>query len=1124
MNLNYIFGVSRSGKSRYIYQQIKNDLNNTDKNLILIVPEQITYEKERELIDFLETNGIMRVQILSFTRLQYKVLEEVGGIKEKEINNYGKIMLLREIFQNERDNLKVFGRSYKKEGFLKNFNLLLKELKENRVQLEFLEKLEDKEFENYGFDRKLEDIKIIYKNLEEKLKNTFLDNEDKKDLFIKKIKNSKYINNSIIYIDEFNKFSSLQIQMIRELLLTSKEIYLTLPLEKKDSLKEIEREEFRICVNTLNDLNKKLEGLNPKIVTIWLKRRKILKDDINHLERNFFDYFPQKYKSLPENIEIFYGQNPYEEIEILADKIIKDLRKYNYRYKDIGILLGDESVYIPVIEKVFKEYDIPFFTDYKKDLMYNSFIVFLMSYLDCIAYNYKREDIFRLLKVGYWDFDYDDIETIENYSLRWGIDRNRWFEEFKYKDEEDNLEFLNNLREKIIEILPSKKLYTGKNTIEKLVNTICSDIDNLNIKEKIEKDTEILRDKNLFEEAYVNNQIWNSVMDLFDQIITISGDSKINIIELKNILDSGLEEYKVGVIPPKIDSVTIGNLDRTKFGSKEAIYLVGVNDGYMPKNFDDNGILIDEEKDLLKKKGLELKDSEYEIDSGKHNFYNILSRGKEKISFSYSLGDYDGSSLIRSSYIDKIIEIFPKIIIRSSLISTHKENLHVRINPVLNQAVNVITKENTIEDLDDIYKETLKWLLLNKKNFNDFIKKGLLYTNNKKNIDEIYIKELYENPLTLSPYGLESFSNCPFKFFVEYGLKPVERKEYVVDNRDIGKIYHSSVEKFTKHIADNKEEFIDLEDGLKIMKNSIEDAINEEKDKNSPIDYTYRNKYLKKKITRVGMETAKGLIEHLNRSDFKPSYYEISFEDNSKFKSIEKELSKGEKLRIKGRIDRVDIYESDNGNFVNIIDYKSKDKSIDLTSLVNGMELQLFIYLDALIKNSERITGNNSMIGGVFYFSILLPWINGDEFSDEKEIEKQLLKSYKMEGFFLEDKELIKKLDKKIEEERESTLARIKFNKNGSISKNSQTLDKESFEGLLNFVDNKVKEIGEDILRGKIIIEPYKKNKEIPCNWCSYIDICQFDKTMPDNNYRIISKVDKKDFEELIKKVGDSDD
>ncbi len=1124
MNLNYIFGVSRSGKSRYIYQQIKEDLKNNDKNLILIVPEQITYEKERELIDFLETNGIMKVQILSFTRLEYKILEEVGGIKEKEINDYGKIMLLREIFENNKNSLKVFGRSYKKEGFLKNFNSLLKELKENRVHLEFLEKLKDKEFENYGFDRKLEDIKIIYKKLEEKLENTYLDSEDKKNLFIEKIKDSRYINNSTIYIDEFNKFSYLQLQMIRELLLASGEIYLTLPLLEMSSSEEIEKEEFKVSIKTLNDLNKKIEDLNPKIKSISLKRKDILKNDINHLEENFFNYFPQKYKSSPESIEIFYGQNPYEEIEMVADRIIKDLREYDIRYKDIGILLGDESVYIPVIEKVFKEYEIPFFVDYKKDLMDNSFVVFIMSYLDCIAYNYKREDIFRLLKIGYWDFDFEDIERIENYSIRWGIDRNRWFEEFKYKDEEDDLEYLNDLREKIVEILPSKKSYTGKKTIEKLVNTICYDIDNLNLKEKIERDTEILKRQSLFEEAYINSQVWNSVMELFDQIITISGNANINISEFKNILDSGLAEYEVGIIPSKIDSVIIGNLDRTKFVSKETIYLVGVNDGYIPKSLDDNGILIDEEKDLLKKNGLELKNTEYQIDSEKHNFYNILSRGKEKISFSYSLGDYDGSSLLRSSYIDKIIEIFPKIKISSSLSLTQKEKLHVRVNPVLNQIVNIITKEKTIQNIKGIHKETLKWLLLNKENFSDFLKKGLLYTNNKAFIDESYTKKLYERPLTLSPYSLESYSSCPFKFFVEYGLKPVERKEYVVDNRDIGKIYHNSVEKFTKHIVDNKEEFIEIEDGLKVMEYSIKEAINDEKDKNSPIDYTYRNKYLKKKITRVGMETAKGLIEHLNRSDFKPRYYEISFEDDSKFKSIEKDIGLDEKLKIKGRIDRVDIYETDTEIFINVIDYKSKDKSIDLTSLANGMELQLFIYLNALIKNSKKITGKDSMIGGVFYFSILLPWIDGDKFSDKESIEKQLLKSYKMEGYFLEDKELIKKLDSKIEEERESTIAKIKLNKNGSISKASQTLDKESFEGLLNYVDNKVKEIGKKILNGKIIIEPYKKNKEIPCRWCSYIDICQFDKTMPDNKYKIISKIDKKDFKELLKKAGDSDD
>jgi len=1120
MNLNYIFGVPRSGKSSYIYNHIKKDLKNNDKNIILVVPEQITFQKERELIDFLRVKGIMKVQVLSFTRLEYKILEEVGGIKEKEINDYGKIMLLREIFESSKKQLKVFGRSYKKEGFLKNFNSLLKELKENSIKPELLEEIEDEEYENFGFDRKLDDIKTIYKKLEEKLKNTYLDNEDKKNLFVKKIKNSNYIKNSIVYIDEFSKFSSLQFQMIRELLISSQNLYISLPLEN-EKIGEMNKEEFRIALDTFENLNIRLEDLNCEIKTVNLIREDFLKNDIEHLERNFFSYFPERYSSSPENIEVFYGQNPYEEIEMVADRIVEDLRRYNIKYKDVGILLGDDSIYIPVIEKVFKEYEIPFFSDYKKALMDNSLIIFVMAYLDCIIYNYKREDVFRLLKLGYWNFNYEEIEIIENYSLRWGIDRNRWFEKFEKKDECEDIQFLNNLREKLIKILPSKRLY-GKNTIENLINSLCRDIDRLNLKEKVEKDTEILREKGLYEEAYVNNQVWNSVMELFDQIITISGDTDITISELKNILESGLAEYKVGVIPTKLDSVTVGNLERSKFGSRESLYIVGVNDGYMPKSFDDNGILIDEEKDLLKKKGFELKDSEYLINSEKHNFYNILSRGKEKITFSYSLGDYEGSSLVRSSYIDKIKDIFPQMNINSSLTLSEREKFHRRVKPALNQTVNNLTKEENLQDLKDIYHEALKWFLINQEGFNNFLEKGLLYTNNKENIDEVYVKKLYDNPLTISPYGLESFSHCPFKFFVEYGLKPEERKEYVVDSRDIGKIYHSSLEKFTKYIADEKEEYIELEKGLKIMDDSIKDAI--EEDDYSPIDYNYRNQYLKKKISRVGMETAKGLIEHLNRSEFKPSLYEVSFSDDSNIKSIEKELKEGRKLKIKGRIDRVDIYEGEKGNYVNIIDYKSKGKSIDLTSVANGMELQLFVYLDALIKNPEKITGNNSMIGGVFYFSILLPWIDGDKYIEKDDIDKELLKSYRMEGYFLEDKDIIKKLDKKIEEERDSTLARIKLNKNGSISKNSQTLAKESFEGLLEFIDAKVKEVGDDILSGKIMIQPYKKNKDIPCRWCSYKDICQFDKTMPNNKYRIIPKINKKDFEKLLEKAGDSND
>lgn len=1122
MNLSYVFGIPRSGKSSFIYNQIEKDLKNTDKNLILIVPEQVTYEKEKELIDYLKVEGIMKVQVISFTRLEYKVLEEVGGIKEKEINDYGKIMLLREIFETNKVNLKVFGRAYLKEGFIKNFNTLIKEFKDSSIDVDFLNNFYQKNFENYGFSRKIEDIKLVYKELENKLENTYLDNEDKKQLFAERIKDSDFIKNSIIYVDEFSKYSGLQIRIIRELLKTSKNMYITFPLESQE---EIDREEFEMPFNTYNQINNNLKELEVDTKNFLLNRNTDLKEDIQHLEENFFNYFPKKYNKDLENIEVYYGQNPYEEVEMTADKIIEIAKENNFQYKDLGILVSNNELYIPIIEKVFKEYEIPFFADYKKNLSDNSFIVFLLAYLDCIIYNYRLEDVFRILKLGYCDIEYKDIESLENYGIKWGIEGSKWFEDFIYKDKKDDLEYINSVRKKAVAVLPNNKLLRKKTSIEKFINLLCSEIDKMNINHKIEEETEGLRKNNYLEEAYINNQVWNSVMELLDQMNTIIGDRDINAKEFKKILESGLSEFEVGIIPTKFDSITVGSIERTKLNTKKALFVLGMNDGSIPKVYDDNGILIDEEKDLLKKEGVELKSSDYLSKNEKFDFYNILSRGEEKLFFSYSLGGYDGSSLIRSTYIDKIKDIFPNINIQSTITLNEEKNYPKRMKPALNKTVKRISDKEDIKKIDKIYLKSLKWFLTKDElEFEDFLKRGMLYTNNKDKIDNSYIEKLYSDPLTLTPYSLETFAQCPFKFFVEYGLNPEERREYKVDKRDIGKIYHNSLEKFTINIAEKNEDKIDMDEALEIMKKSIEDSFDEEKDRNSPLDYTSRNKYLKKKIDKVGIETAKGLVNQLNKSEFRPKYHEVSFSENSLMKPIKKELKNGRKIELTGRIDRIDICKINEKSYINVIDYKSRKEKIDLTNIVNGMQLQLFIYLDALIKNGESLIGTDPDIGGVFYFNILLPWIDGDKYIDSEEVEKELIKSFKMEGYFIEDKDLIERLDKNISKEKESTIAKIKLNKDETVSKTSHTLDENSFNILLKVINRKIEEIGEDIVSGKILIKPYKNGKEIPCKWCGYKDICQFDSTMPDNKYNIISKINKKDFERIIIEAGEKND
>jgi len=614
-------------------------------------------------------------------------------------------------------------------------------------------------------------------------------------------------------------------------------------------------------------------------------------------------------------------------------------------------------------------------------------------------------------------------------------------------------------------------------------------------------------------------------MELFDQMNTILGNRKLSIKKFKKILDSGLQEFEVGMIPTKIDSVTVGSIDRTKIRSKKVLFILGLNDGTVPKVYDDNGILADEEKDILKSRGVELKNSEYLSQSEKFDFFNILSRGENKLYFSYSIGGYDGSTLIRSSYIDKLKDIFPELEIKSIITLGEEEKYPKRIKPALNKTVKEVSKKERFGKIDYIYLESVKWFMKNQSNkFENFLKRGLMYTNNKNKIDKNFVEKLYKDPLTLSPYSIDTFAQCPFKFFVEYGLKPEERREYTVDKRDIGKIYHSSLEKFTKKIAEDYDSNIDAKEAVRIMEKSIEDAVNEEKEKNSPIDHTFRNRYLKKKIGRVGEATAKCAADQLNRSEFKPKYHEVKFDEESMIKPLEKKLNTGKRIKLTGRIDRIDICKMGSRCYVNIIDYKSKKEKIDITSVINGMQLQLFIYLDALIKNGERLVGVSPDIGGVFYFNIVLPWINGDEYISEEEIEKELIKSYKMNGYFIEDKELIEKLDKKISEEKESTIAKIKLNKDESVSKSSHTLDKKSFDILMRVINEKIKKIGEEILSGKILIKPYKIGKKTPCSWCLYKDICQFDSSMPDNDYNTILKINKKNFEKIIQETGEKND
>lgn len=1126
MAIRYVFGRAGRGKSYLALEEIKKRLKEKgDNKLILLVPEQFTLQAERDLIGKQELKGIMRAEVLSFTRLAHRVFNEVGGLVRVPINELGKNMILRKIADESSKELSIYKSISKQDGFITKLNKLICEMKQHDISpieltMEFNEMEEDTILR-----RKLEDIILIYGRFNSYLKDKYIDNEDNINLLIENIERAEFLEEAEIWIDGFQSFTPQIFRVIEKLAQKAKNITITFTMELNS--REEDGDLFYISRKTylkIKTIARKLK-LKEEIINLDITERDILPKvkEIEHIERELYSYPYKQYTDDIINLEVFVASSFCTEIENVAAQIVHLVQNRGYRWKDIALISGGLEQYEMIIKRIFEEYGIPYFMDEKRSIMNNPMIELILSSVEILARGYRYEDVFRFLKTGFSDFTKDEIEKLENYVLQYGIKgKNGYFNPFTKGDEEELPEY-NDLRERFVApfIKFEEKVYRKKK-VGHITKALFEFIKELDIEEKLDNWIEELREKKYFEYVNENTQIWNKIVEIFDQLIEILSDESTTLREYGRILEAGFAACRVGVIPTTIDQVLVGDIERSKSHDIKALFVVGVNDGVLPFNREDGGILLDHERKSLEKKGFSIGTTlETSLLEERFMIYSAFSKPTEYLWVSYALADQEGRALRPSILIDRLKKLFKNLNIKSNIVNTLENQMHLITTPVstfkhMTENIRLNLDNKPMEDIwwdaYSWYTERFAW-----EERRNLMIEGLFHQNQVAYIGEKSARRLYDIPIRSSVSRLERFAYCPFYHFVTYGLRPKERKEYELSNPDIGRFFHNSIEQFSKEMINERIDWKDLtrDQNDYLVEKVIDEMVPQ-------FEYgvmlsTYRYKYLVNRLKRISKRAMWTLTEHVKKGEFIPLGHEIIFGFEGDIPPIIIELDNGEKIYLEGRIDRVDILNDEDGNYVKIIDYKSGNNDFSLSDVYYGFQIQLLVYLDAILSNEGKKHNVEIHPGGIFYFKIDDPMIKTTGQAVE-EVEKEINKKLKMKGLVLKDVNIIKKMDK--ETGTYSDIIPAGITQAGKITKSSSALEKEDFKALLNHVRRLIKEIGEEILKGNIKIEPFKKGQSTSCKYCEYTSICQFDNKFYDNRYRYVKKL--KD-DEVLDKIRKQD-
>ena len=595
----------------------------------------------------------------------------------------------------------------------------------------------------------------------------------------------------------------------------------------------------------------------------------------------------------------------------------------------------------------------------------------------------------------------------------------------------------------------------------------------------------------------------------FSQLKTMSTPEEVvSFDRFKNILKQGIMQNQIGILPTTRDHVVIGDVSRTRNSNIKVLFVIGLNDGVFPMPYNDEGFINDNERNELLDGGVEIaKDTKMLLLEENFNIYKVLTTPTDELHLSYPISDTDGKALRPSEVINSLKRIFPNIKISSDVIAkeTLKEKVNT-INSTVPNLLNDIREELDGESKSEEWKKIYLWFAENQKERISYIEEGLNYKNTIEYISKESANKLYGNEMNTSVSKLETYANCPFKYYLQYGLNAKERKVYKLDTPDVGIFLHEIIERFSKYLLERNISFRDIEKEKsdEIVSNIVDEVLLDFK--SNIMTSTNKMKQLSLKLKKLIKRVIWTIVLQIKESDFEVVASELEFGKGKKVNAIEIELENGQKVLLSGKIDREKKEKTEEGKYIRIIDYKSYSKEMKLFNVYSGLEVQLITYMDAVDELE-------AMPGGILYLKLDDPMIKTSKNIEGEEIEEQIRKSLRMNGMIVANTRLIKAMDTEMTSE--SNNLNLKISKEKYTGK-TYVPTEEEFEKLRFHVRKTLRSLCEEILSGKIKNQPVKCKGKTPCTYCDYKVICQFDKKLG-NDFKTLHEMKKEEIWEQLK-------
>ena len=1063
--LQFILGRAATGRTYSIMQRIKNDVV-SGKEVVLLIPEQFSFECERQVLHTLGDMSAMRVEVLSFSRICDEVNRLAGGSAFSVMSDCDKIITMRLALKTVEKELKVWGRYVDSARFASIMVETIDELKTCAISPEQLSSISP--IGTLG--NKIDDIKQIYLTYDALIHNRFIDPTDNLTHLYNKLRDFKYFNNKEVYIDSFKDFTGQQYKILERIISQANNITVSLLSDGFD-------EDKPDILYNLRNVKRRISAIASKYNVecaepVFFKESRYFSNELKILENSFFEDV-ESYEKTTKDISLCAADSVYDEAEFVARNIRKLVRTKGYRYRDFVIIARDTAEYENAILAACAKNDVSCFYDEKLPIENHPICIFAICALSA-SNKISSKDMFAYLKTELSPLSFSQINELENYVNMWNIDRNFWFEEWtmnpfglKYDDvNSDNvkntLDRINKIRKIALAPIVNLKNNFG-DTAEQHATALLKLIEDCDVRSKLkERELQCCDDSDDFNAEFMR-QGFDKYIQILDSIVKCLGTKNVSFSDFFDTLKLAIRHTSVGTIPQMLDQVTFGAADRIRPSRPKIAFVLGMNQGVFPKTPSSSGIFAAYERKQLIECGIELNDNTLEQAITENLLvYTSLCCPSDMLFISYISGASQNNE--PASVIKRIKKCFPNINIlcaKSDLLN--ENNIPETCAALFSAYCDSLSENSSItHELNTTLKKYPQ--LINKIN----------KLSNKISCSDFSISAntahlLYGDEIRTSASDFEVFHRCKFSHFCRYGLRLSKLQPATLDVLQRGTIVHYVLEKYIIGFSDKFKDISDEE-----ISTIISDLVDEyfslipgiEQIKNA------RFKFIVEIITNSVIAVAKQVTKELAQSDFVPKKCELAIGNNGDIPAVDIKIDDKSAMKLIGKIDRVDVW---NG-YVRIIDYKTGTKAFKLSDVIFGLNLQMLIYMYALLKSPEsNYFGMNP--AGILYMP-----------SSKKLGNDELC----MNGLLLKDEEVLLAMEK---ENNGEFVPKIKFNKDGSIADTQSHVEKDVFKTVFDYITYLMQKMGREIKSGNISASPIDDSAKSACKYCDFASICHIEDT-----------------------------